>query len=387
MRRLENAILGMICAAGSCLAAAAPAELQRLDGSTVSLDLMDAIVNEAMHTREVPGLGLAFIRDGRVTFAKSYGLRSVKPERPLTNDTVMYGASLTKATFAWFVMQLVDEKKLELDRPIAAYLPKPLPEYPRYADLAGDARWKKLTFRILLNHTTGFANFRGLEPDKKLRFHREPGTRYGYSGEGLLLAQFVIEEGLKLDVGREMQQRIFDRFGMMRTAMTWRADFADDFAENYTADGTKYPHRRWEQAGAAGSMDTSLHDWSRFLAAVARGEGLTRKSRAEMVRRTVAIDSEKQFPTLAEARTDRWKSIGLGYAVGWGGFDTPFGQAFFKEGHDDGTANYALCIDQRRDCILMLSNSVRAEGIFVVLVQQLFGDVPIPAEWEGYVPE
>jgi len=384
-RTCKSAFLGLICAACGCLASAGAAGLQRLDGSSVSLELMDAIVNEAMHTREVPGLGLAFIHDGRVSFAKSYGLRSLEPERPLTNDTVMYGASLTKATFAYFVMQLVDEKKLALDQPIAVYLPKPLPEYPRYADLAGDARWKKLTFRILLNHTTGFANFRWLEPDKKLRFHRDPGTRYGYSGEGLLLAQFVIEEGLKLDVGREMQQRIFDRFGMTRTAMTWREDFADNFAEGYTAEGAKYPHRRWDKAGAAGSLDTSLHDWSRFLAAVARGEGLSRGSRAELIRRSIAIDSERQFPTLTEARTDRWKSIGLGYGVGWGGFDTPFGQAYFKEGHDEGTANYALCV--ARDCILMLSNSVRAEAIFVVLVQQLFGDVPIPAEWEGYVAE
>ena len=350
-----------------------------------TLQFMDAIVNEAMNTREVPGLGIALIRDGRVSFLKSYGLRSVEPRRPLDNNTVMYGASLTKATFAWFVMQLVDEKKLALDQPIAAYLPKPLPEYPRYRDLANDARWKKLTFRILLNHTTGFANFRGLEPDKKLRFHRDPGTRYGYSGEGLMLAQFVIEEGLKLDVGREMQQRIFDRFGMTRTSMTWRDDFQDNFAEGYTMEGSKYPHRRWDKAGAAGSLDTSLYDWSRFLAAVARGEGLTRQSKAEMLRRTITIDSERQFPTLAEARTDRWKPIGLGYAVGWGVFDTPYGQAWFKEGHDEGTANYALCVTD--DCILLLSNSVRAEAIFVVLVQQLFGDVPIPAEWEGYVAE
>jgi len=387
-RTINSALAGMICAACGCLAAAAgPAELRRLDGATESLQFVDAIVNEAMNTREVPGLGIALVHDGRVSFIKSYGLRSLEPKKPLTNDTVMYGASLTKATFAWLVMQLVDEKKLALDQPIAGYLPKPLPEYRRYADLAGDARWKKLTFRILLNHTTGFANFRGLEPDRKLRFHREPGTRYGYSGEGLLLAQFVLEEGLKLDVGREMQQRIFDRFGMTRTSMTWRADFADNYAEGYTQDGENYPHRHWDRAGAAGSLDTSLHDWSRFLAAVARGEGLSRQSRAEMIRRTIAIDSERQFPTLTETRTDRWKSIGLGYAVGWGSFDTPFGQAFFKEGHDEGTANYALCIEQKRDCILMMANSTRAEAIFVVLVQHLFGEVTIPAEWEGYVAE
>ena len=366
--------------------AATAHELQLLDGRTLPLELVDAIVNEAMNTRDVPGLGVALIDDGRVVFARTYGKRSQERELPLQTDTVMYGASLTKATFAYLVMQLVDERKIALDASIGTYLARPLPEYGRYADLAGDVRWRKLTFRILLNHTTGFANFRQLEPDQKLRFHWDPGTRYAYSGEGLLLAQFVLEEGLKLDVGKEMQARIFDRFGMMRTSMTWRDDFASNFADGYTDSGELQQHSRRRNARVAGSMDTSLGDWASFLAVVARGEGLSLQARAEMIRRSIEIDSAKQFPTLDQPRTDRWKSIGLGYAVGWGVFDTPFGQAFFKEGHDDGTANYAVCVAARRDCILLMSNSTRAEAIFVSLVHKLLGELPIPAEWEGYGP-
>ncbi len=385
-RKYERAGVALAGIALACTGAAGAAELPLLDGRVQSIELVDAMVKEAMNTREVPGLGVALVHEGRVTFAKTYGDRSLEPKLPLQTETVMYGASLTKATFAWFVMQLVDEKKIALDRPIGEYLAKPLPEYPRYRDLAGDARWKQLTFRMLLNHTTGFANFRWIEPDKKLRFHRDPGTRYGYSGEGIVLAQFVLEEGVKLDVGKEMQRRIFDRFGMTRTSMTWRHDFARNFAQGYNEEGGLVPHDQRESVSAAGSMDTSLHDWSRFLAVVARGEGLSRESKAEMIRLQIEIDSERQFPTITEARTDRWKSIRLGYGLGWGVFDTPHGHAFFKVGHDDGTANYALCIEEKRACILLLSNSTRAEAIFVSLVNRLLGEVPIPAEWEGYGP-
>ena len=383
--RAWMALAGMVWLQGSA-GAAAPQELRLLDGRRQPLELVDAIVNEAMNTADVPGLGVALIHDGRVAFAKTWGQRNLEIGLPLQKDTVMYGASLTKATFAYFVMQLVDEKKITLDAPIGSYLPKPLPEYGRYSDLAGDGRWNKLTFRILLNHTTGFANFRWLEPDKKLRFHFDPGTRYAYSGEGLQLAQFVLEEGLKLDVGKEMQSRIFDRFGMMRTSMTWRDDFERNFAQGYTETGALLAHDRRHKVSVAGSMDTSLGDWANFLAVVARGEGLSKQAKYEMIRRTIVIDSARQFPTLAEARTDRWESIGLGYAVGWGVFETPHGLAFFKEGHDDGTANYAVCIAERRDCMLLMSNSVRAEAIFVSLVHKLFGELPIPAEWEGYGP-
>jgi len=347
---------------------------------------IDATVARHMTSEKVPGLGVALIRNGRVTFVKAYGQRNVEEKLPLKTDTVMYGASLTKATFAYFVMQLVDEGKLDLDKSIASYLPKPLPEYPRYKDLARDERWKKLTMRILLSHTTGFPNFRWIEPDRKLRFHYSPGERYGYSGEGLLIAQLVLEAGLRLDVGAEMQRRIFDRLGMKHSAMTWRDDFAANYAEGYTQELKLEPHRRWDQVGAAGSLDTTLDDWSTFLAAAVRGDGLSAKSRAEMVRKQIDIDSPRQFPTLLPEKTDRWKAIGLGYGIGWGVFETPFGHAFFKEGHDEGTANYALCIDATRDCILMLSNSTRAEGIFVPLVNEFLGAVNLPAEWEGFKP-
>lgn len=355
-------------------------------GSAIEPVAIDATVRNLMAAEQVPGLGVALIRDGRIAFVKAYGQRNLEQKLPLTADTVMYGASLTKATFAYFVMQLVDEGRLDLDKPIAAYLPKPLPEYRRYEDLAGDARWQKLTMRMLLNHTTGFGNFRFLEQDRKLRFHRAPGERYGYSGEGLLLAQFVLETGLKLDVGAEMQRRIFDRFGMKRSAMTWRDDFAANFAEGYTQDLKLEPHRRWDKVGAAGSLDTTLNDWSKFLAVVVRGDGLSAKSKAEMIRRQVEIDSERQFPTLLPGKTDRWKSIGLGCGLGWGVFETPRGHAFFKEGHDEGTANYSLCIEQTRECILLMSNSTRAEGIFATLVDELLGEVKLPAEWEGFKP-
>jgi CubicO group peptidase (beta-lactamase class C family) len=383
--RAGMALAGMVWLQGWAGAAAAQ-ELRLLDGRKQPLELVDAIVNEAMNTADVPGLGVALIHDGRVAFAKTWGQRNLEMGLPLQKDTVMYGASLSKATFAYFVMQLVDEKKITLDAPLGSYLPKPLPEYGRYSDLAGDSRWNKLTFRILLNHTTGFANFRWLEPDRKLRFHFDPGTRYAYSGEGLQLAQFVLEEGLKLDVGREMQSRIFDRFGMMRTSMTWRDDFERNFAQGYTETGALLAHDRRHKVSAAGSMDTSLGDWANFLAVVARGEGLSKRAKYEMIRRTIVIDSARQFPTLSVARTDRWESIGLGYAVGWGVFETPYGLAFFKEGHDDGTAHYAVCIAERRDCMLLMANSVRAEAIFVSLVHKLFGELPIPAEWEGYGP-
>ena len=339
-----------------------------------------------MRANDVKGLAVALIRDGRVVYLRGFGFRNVTRGLPLTPDTVMYGASLTKATFAYMVMQLVDEGKVNLDRSIADYLPKPLPDYPKYADLAGDLRWRRLTFRILLDHTTGFANFRWVEPDGKLRFHRDPGARFDYSGEGFNLAQFVLENALGLDVGKEMQRRVFDRFGMSRTSLTWRDDLSADDADVYLMKGGVRAHNRRARVGAADSMDTTARDWSRFLAGVVNGDGLSARAKAEMIRLQIPIDSVVQFPTLTTETTEAYKTIRLGYGIGWGVFDTPYGHAFFKEGHDDGTGNYALCIQPLRACVLLMSNSDRAEGIYKALVDELMGDVGLPWRWENYIP-
>jgi CubicO group peptidase (beta-lactamase class C family) len=280
---------------------------------------------------------------------------------------------------------LVDEGRIDLDRSIAEYLPRPLPEYEDYHDLAGDERWRRLTMRMLLNHTSGFANFRWLDEDQKLRFHRDPGARFGYSGEGLYVAQLVLEQGLHLNVKDEMQRRVFDRFGMTRTSMQWRDDFEGNLTQGYGLDGTMEPHDHRDNVSAAGSMDTTIADWTNFLAGAVRGEGLSPAAYNEMIRRSIVIDSATQFPSLTQARAD-WSAIGLGYAVGWGVLDTPYGHAFFKEGHNDTNANYAICIAARRDCVVFISNSVRAEGIYLYLTDALLGPTNLPWSWESYTP-
>ncbi len=386
MRGLGVLLMPILTLSLANATAGAGAAWQRLDGTALQIADIDRLVAAQMAIAPIPGLAIALVGDGE-PIIRTFGQRDVAKSLPLLPDTVMYGASLTKPAFAYMVMQLVDAGQVDLDRSIADYLPKPLPDYLKYRDLAGDERWRRLTLRILLSHTSGFGNFGFLEPDSKLRFHRDPGSRYGYSGEGINLAQFVLETGLGLNVGAEMQARLFDRFGMLGTSMVWRDDFAGNLAQGYAANGALLGHNARKSVRAAGSMDTTPADFARFLAAVARGEGLTPRSKAEMLRRQVLIDSATQFPTIQSARTTKWRRIRLGYGIGWGLFQTRWGQAWFKEGHDDGTANYAICVAAKTPlCLLLMANSPVAEQVFPALVDGLLGPVGLPVEWEGYGP-
>lgn len=376
MRRLLGVVAGM----AAVVAPPAAAALQ-------SKARVAALAGEAMQATGAKGLAIAVIDNGRVVSVQAFGARNAKGD-PLTNDTVMYGASLTKAVFAYTVMQFVDEGRIDLDRRIADYLAKPLPEYGNldaygnWGDLAGDERWRKITPRILLTHSSGFRNFSWDEPDQKLRINFDPGSRYSYSGEGIILLQFALEKGLGLKLGEEMQRRVFDRFKMANTSMMWRPDFARNLADGWKSDGSVEPHDERSRVRAAGSMDTSISDVARFAAGFMRGEGLTAESRAEMLKGQLPIRSRSQFPVLAADAppAKRWNDLAAGLGVIT--FAGPQGRGFFKGGHNDSTANLMVCIEAKRRCVVILSNDVRAEPAFPWLIRAILGDSGFPYAWE-----
>jgi len=348
---------------------------------------LDAEAARAMAATGARGLAIAVIDDGRVQQIRSYGQRNERGD-PLQADTIMYGASLTKAVFGYTVMRLVDEGLLDLDRPIAQYLDRPLPDYPdddKYApwsSLAGDERWRRLTPRMLLTHSAGFANFAFLEPDGKLRFHFEPGTRYAYSGEGLILLQFVLERGLGIDLGEAVQQRVLDTFAMRNTSLRWRPDFARNLADGWRADGSVEPHDERSTVRAAGSMDTTIADMANFAAALVRGDGLSERSRAELVKPQQPITTASQFPTLQAELPPAQRHAALAAGLGVVVFDGPQRRGFMKGGHNDSTGNTMVCLERGQRCVVILANDVRAEPAFPALVRFVLGETGAPWRWE-----
>jgi len=358
---------------------------------------IDAEVSKIMASTQAKGIAIAVIDRGKVGYVHAYGVRNAKGD-PLTADTVMYGASLTKMVFAYTVMQLVDRGKLNLDTPLMDDLDKPLPsygpdpvfpdKYGPYKDLAGDPLWEKITPRMCLTHSTGFSNFWFIEPDQKLHIHFEPGTQFSYSGEGFILLQFVVEhgrkaQGLGLDVG-DLTKANFDRLGMTRTSLVWHDGLDTDVADSWNDQGQPQPHDKRSKVRVAGSMNTTISDLPKFVAALVRGDGLTAASRAEMTKPLPQhhIAVAHQFPLFlpdlpaSEQRKDLY--AGLGVVA----FDGPQGHGFYKGGHDGQTANTVVCLEAAQRCVVILSNDVRTEAGFADLVGFILGDTGVPYDWE-----
>jgi CubicO group peptidase (beta-lactamase class C family) len=356
---------------------------------------IDQRVAAIMASTHANGMAVAVIDHGKVGYVQAYGTRNAKGD-PLNVDTMMYGASVTKAVFAYTVMQLVDQGKLSLDTPIKDDLDKPLPsygpdpvfpdKYGPYKDLADDPRWEKITPRMCLTHSTGFSNFWFIEPDGKLHIHFEPGTRFSYSGEGMILLQFVIEhgraaQGLGIDVG-DLANADFKRLGMTRTSLVFINGTEANVADGWNDQGQPQEHSQRKKVRVAGSMNTTISDFSKFAAALVRGDGLSAASRAEMTKPSLHIPTASLFPLflpdvpVSQQRKDL--AAGLGVMV----FDGPQGHGFDKAGHDGQTANTMVCLETSQRCIVIFANDVRAEAGFGELVKFVLGDTGVPFDWE-----
>jgi CubicO group peptidase (beta-lactamase class C family) len=197
--------------------------------------------------------------------------------------------------FAYLVMRLVDEGRLDLDAPVVRYLPKPLSAYPAYASLRDDARYERLTARLLLSHQSGFPNWRRTRPDGPISFDATPGERFGYSGEGYRLLQFVVETITGRDLASLARDTVFTPLGMHDTSFRWEPRFDGRFAVDLDSGLGPLVLETRRTGNAAGSLITHAPDYARFLAAVVNGTGLSPRSRAVMLNPEVALTSRSLF--------------------------------------------------------------------------------------------
>ena len=135
-----------------------------------------------MEEATVPGLSLTLIRDAEIAWSGAFGVLSSVSQEPVTPDTLFEAASLSKPVFAYASLKLCEAGVLDLDAPLADYVPEPyLPDEPRS---------RRITMRHVLSHMTGFPNWR--PKGQSLRMHFAPGERFSYSGEGYVHLQAIV---------------------------------------------------------------------------------------------------------------------------------------------------------------------------------------------------
>ncbi|MBN2733186.1 MAG: beta-lactamase family protein [Balneolaceae bacterium] len=372
--------------------------IQRLDGSQISNEKLDKQIQSLVDTASVSGLTITIFNDNAITYQKAFGYANVEHKDSLQTDQVFYGASLSKAVFGYLVADLAADSIIDLDKPLQEYLDVPIPEmqfekeWRGFANLAGDERYKTITARMCLAHTTGLPNWRWISrtnkftPEGKIHFYFDPGTEYSYSGEGMQLLQYVVENITGKGLEELARQRVFDPLKMNMTSYLWQKRFEGNYANGHTSTQEVIPKDPADEAAAAGSMATTPEDYAKFvqhiLALTAENSEITRM----MFKPNIRIHSKKQFGAGSMEQTDKNDDIELSYGLGWGLFKTPHGPAAFKEGHGEGFQHYSVIFPEKKTGVIIMSNSDNAESIFKALLEITIGDTYTPWEWEDYIP-
>src|SRR5262245_16352860 len=142
----------------------------------------EAAIPQWLRETKMPAVSIAVIRNGQLAWQRAFGVKDTGANELVDTNTVFAACSNTKPVFAYGVLKLCEQGLLDLDTPLTKYTTR---------RISKDARIELITARHVLNHTTGFPNWRQA-PDLPIEF--TPGTKYQYSGEGLSYLQSVVLE-------------------------------------------------------------------------------------------------------------------------------------------------------------------------------------------------
>jgi CubicO group peptidase (beta-lactamase class C family) len=252
---------------------------------------MDQFLHVTMDSLKIPGASIAIINDGKIVYERALGLANIDSARRVDAQTIFEAASMSKPVFAYFVLKMMQDGvlTLSLDQPVYEYFP--------YPDITYDERYKLITARMLLTHTSGFPNWR---ENNRLVIKFTPGTQYSYSGEGyeyLVNAVAHVTHTNSPSLDSLLQASVVSPLGLQHFSYLRNPYLTPHKAYGYyaapnPANGKFKPVR--EFFGASYGLHTDVHDYAEFLIAIMKEEGLRRPSLDSLLRPRVRITEDGQ---------------------------------------------------------------------------------------------
>lgn len=305
---------------------------------------------EWLKEKQIPALGIGFIKDGKIEQVSVFGDLAAGSPAPL--NTIWNVASLTKPITALVALKLINDGKWELDAPI----------YKDYIDpdIANDPNTKLLTTRMVLSHQTGFPNWRGNTKTGKLAFEFQPGTKYQYSGEGYEYLRKALEHRFNKPLDELARELIFEPLKMSDTRFVWDEKTEEArFARWHKKRGELYETEKSTTVNAADNLLTTVEDYSKFLLYMLQGAGLSEKLYHEMVTNQVRINDYKYF--------------GLGWWVDEN-ITGSKGIAMVHGGDDIGVHTIVFIVPNTQRALLIFTNSDNGTEAFSEILVKFLGE-------------
>jgi D-alanyl-D-alanine carboxypeptidase len=227
---------------------------------------LDEFIVRHMNETGAPGMTLALADRNGFLRSSQYGFADVKAGIKVQPETLFEIGSISKSFVAIALLQLADENKLDLNKPVKDYLPW----------LKVDSTYAPFTTHHLLSHTAGLSGVPLLMrvATTTLRVGFEPGTKWLYSNIGYVLLGFLLESLEQRPFAEIMRRRVLDPLGMSQSVPVISAAIRDRTAIGYgllKIDRPFPPHGKlaeapWvDVAEAAGSIAATATDMGNYL--------------------------------------------------------------------------------------------------------------------------
>jgi len=279
---------------------------------------MDRFLKEQLDSLALPALSIAIINDGKISYHRTLGVADLTTAKKVNDESIFEAASLSKPVFAYWVLKMAERGKLDLDKPLYQHLAFP--------EISHDERYKIITARMVLNHTTGFPNWRWYDradsalhvKDNDMYIKSQPGT-FGYSGEGYHYLAKVIAHlnGLTLkNLDSLFQLEVAKPLGMKHSYYSWN-DYIGRHKPAGYKDGKLF-EKPWPAAspdedstifGSASTLHTNAVDYAQFLIALMKNKGLKKETLDTM------LSQQSKIPAAEAAMWGEIAGWGLGFAI------------------------------------------------------------------------
>jgi CubicO group peptidase (beta-lactamase class C family) len=285
----------------------------------------DGYVTQAVKDWKAVGLAVTVVKDGKVVFAKGYGVRELGKPEPVDTNTLFAIGSTTKAITSAAVGMLVDDGKVNWDDPVTKYLP--------WFQLKDPFLTREVTVRDLLTHRAGLVNAdvlwyeTDLKPEEILRRARFVDIGYSlrsdfiYQNVMYAAAGAVVAAASGMPWEEFIRTRIFGPLGMNGSVPT--------LAETRSQPNVASPHDivndttvviqnvSVDPVAAAGSIWSSVADmgkWARFMLDSGRvnGQRLLKPQTFAELFKPQAILRSAMYPT-AQLVKPHWMTYGMGW--------------------------------------------------------------------------
>lgn len=319
-----------------------------IKGEQISATELTSKIKDILKSEGIPGISIAIINNNKTVYHEAFGVANANTNEPVNRQSIFEAASLSKPIFAYFVMKMVEQGKIDLDKPLFEYLPHPglAPNSKEQAQL--------ITARMVLAHQTGFPNHSN---GKQIELAFKPGTDFLYSGEAYqyLAAIVGMQHGIgwKKDLNELFQKEVTIPLKMNHSTFVW-----DEYVEKHkvfghNTEGKPNPNQPrpgyWDGKtfNAYSSLHSEASEYAKFIIAMLKEEGLKPETFEEMLKEQTHFKDDNPLK----------KEIGqTGWGLGFAQKKTEEWTMHFHTGNNHDFQAYAMFIPEKAYGLVVFAN-------------------------------